>query len=153
MGIGRKWNIPVALFQCLLFCELNNLKSLVSYYVNRIQKPVRKDCQILKSCPLKKCEIHEKSFHLSPKGLRNPYGKLDHHLCYGVWMCKKTDFRFTLSVEYCGVPGSPCLSKTGLILARIFHFNGLSVCICLVRAWRMPCACHQCLVVHPPWLE
>ncbi len=23
---------------------------------------------------------------------------------------------------YCGVPGLPCLSITGLILARIFHF-------------------------------
>ncbi len=38
---------------------------------------------------------------------------------------------------YCCVPSSPCLSKTGLILARIFNFNGLSVCIRLVRTLRM----------------
>ena len=28
----------------------------------------------------------------------------------------------------------PALVKTGLILARIFHFNGLLVCIRLVKA-------------------
>ncbi len=31
---------------------------------------------------------------------------------------------------YCGVLGSPCLSKTGLVLARIFLIlSSLSVCI------------------------
>ncbi len=47
---------------------------------------------------------------------------------------------------YCGVPGSPCLSKTGLILAHIFHFNSLSVCTRLVKALRTSRACHKRLV-------
>ena len=34
---------------------------------------------------------------------------------------------------YCGVPGSPCLSKTGLVLARIFKIlSSLSVCVHLL---------------------
>ncbi len=49
---------------------------------------------------------------------------------------------------YCGMPGSSLLSKTGLILARIFHFNSLSVCIHLLKALHTYCACHQCLVIH-----
>ena len=40
---------------------------------------------------------------------------------------------------YCGVPGSPFLSKTGLILARIFHFDSLLVCMCLAIALRKSC--------------
>ncbi len=40
---------------------------------------------------------------------------------------------------YCGVPGSPCLSKTALVLARIFSFLiGLSVCIHLDKVLRSP---------------
>ncbi len=43
---------------------------------------------------------------------------------------------------YCGMPGSPCLSKTGLISARIFLiFNNLSICIRLVKALHKSCAC------------
>ncbi len=33
---------------------------------------------------------------------------------------------------FCGVPGSPCLSKTGLILARIFQFLVVCQYVC---AW------------------
>ncbi len=59
---------------------------------------------------------------------------------------------FGVSNKYCGVPGSPCLSKTGLILAAFFNFQqsvyaqyrGI-VCICLVQALRNRLeAPHQC---------
>ena len=43
-----------------------------------------------------------------------------------------------------------CQAHTALvnrsILARIFHFNSLSVCTRLAKALRKPCACHKCLV-------
>ncbi len=47
----------------------------------------------------------------------------------------------------------PVLVKIGLVLARLFHFNGLLVRIHLVKVLRAPCVCHKRLVVHPPWLD
>ena len=59
------------------------------------------------------------------------------HRIWAILMCKKSHAHKKLTVlSYCGVPGSPCLSKTGLILARIFFFkffSSLSVCTHLER--------------------
>ncbi len=42
----------------------------------------------------------------------------------------------------------PDLVKIGLVLARLFHFNSLLVCIPLVKVLRSACVTHKRLFVH-----
>ncbi len=67
---------------------------------------------------------------------------------------KKLSIYRNNSIEYIvACQAHPALVKIGLVLARIFHFNSLLVCIRLVKVLHTSCVCHNRLVVHPPWLD
>ena len=62
------------------------------------------------------------------KAVPDPFGKL-------IWEAKLMESGIARKPPrtYCGMPGSPCLSKTGLMLARILNFlSGLSICVLLL---------------------
>ncbi len=57
----------------------------------------------------------------------------------------KASTDFSLYIVACQAP--PAIVKIGLVSARIFHFNGLLLCIRLVNALRMSCV-HVTSVTH-----